>query len=202
MSRKFEDTKTYNAIRYKKQKDGSHKRVWETFNRTYLRKGLKLIHIGKDVWRIGRHKITGENKHQVIYGPDDKEYHLYGTDVEFINSKYSYDKDYMYYDSIGDRHMWCSARVNRDGNFAVDGKVKIYILTHILDQKENWCFDLSLVPPIGKLKVIYSNGTVKNIDFNGEFKDTFIRYGWVEKGSADAEKMGNMIPPFGYRIPK
>lgn len=202
MSRKFQDTKAYTVIRHKRQKDGSHKTVLQNVVRTNIRKGIKLIHIGKDVWRIGRHKVSGADKHQVIYGPNDKEYHLYGDDVDFVNSKYSDDKDYMYYDSFGDRHNWCSGRVNRDGNFAVDGKVKIYILTHILDEKENWCFDLSLVPSVGKLKVIYANGTVKNIDFDGEFKDTLIRYGWIEKGSAEAETKGTMIPAFGYRIPK
>jgi hypothetical protein len=193
MSRKYQDTKTYNAIRYKRQKDGSHKKVWEMFNRTYIRNGLKLIHIGKDVWRIGRHKVTGENKHQVIYGPDDKEYHLYGTDVEFVNTAGDFERI-----TEPNHTIW---RINRSENIALEARVKIYILTHILDQKENWSFDLSIVPPVGKLKVIYANGTVKNIDFDGEFKDTFIRYRWADILSAEAKDLGNMIPAFGYRIP-
>jgi len=194
MSRKFQDTKAYTVIRHKRQKDGSHKTVLQNVVRTDIRKGLKLIHIGNDVWRIGRHKITGENKHQVIYGPDDKEYHLYGTDVDFVNTAGNFERR-----TEPNHTIW---RINRSGNIVLEARVKIYILTHILDQKENWCFDLSLIPSAGKLKVIYSNGTVKNIDFNGEFKDTFIRYRWADILSAEAKDLGTMIPAFGYRIPK
>jgi hypothetical protein len=46
----------------------------------------------------------------------------------------------------------------------------MYILTSILDDRKSWCFDMTNAPEIGKLKVIYDNGTVKNIDFNGEFE--------------------------------
>ena len=47
--------------------------------------------------------------------------------------------------------------------------MKIYILTSILDDRDNWVFNLKKIPPVGKLKVILENGTVKNIDFNGQF---------------------------------
>jgi hypothetical protein len=193
MSRKYQDTETFFSLRRVRKLDGSFTTIKKQITRTTDRKGLKFVHIGEDVWRIGIHKVSGGNKHQVIYGPGNKEYHLYGTDVDFVNDRNVYKSC---------KRAYIPSRVNRNGNISLESRVKIYILTHILDQKENWSFDLSIVPPVGKLKVIYANGTVKNIDFDGEFKDTFIRYGWVEKGSADAEKMGNMIPAFGYRIPK
>jgi len=47
--------------------------------------------------------------------------------------------------------------------------VKIYILTSILDNKDNWCFDPNQIPESGPLKVICENGTVKNIEFTGKF---------------------------------
>jgi hypothetical protein len=82
----------------------------------------------KDSYKDGR-------KHQVIYGPDNKEHHLYDADVTYINTT-AHENEYGEYTSP----------VNRHGNTAHLPKVKIYILTHILDQKENWCFDLNKKP--------------------------------------------------------
>lgn len=161
---------------------------------TVMRNGIKIVHIGSDVWRIGRDKVINGKKHQVIYGPENKEFHLWDDDVDFVNKKGSFEPDCYYYDLSGVKHTYDSRRVIRDGNRALESKVKIYILTHILDNKENWVFDLSVIPEKGKLKIIYSNGTVKNIEFDGEFKDGFIPYKWDE-----TKTKGNMVAPFAYR---
>jgi len=52
-----------------------------------IRRGLKIVHIGEDVWRIGKEKhIKGKGLHQVIYGPN-KEYHLWDEDVKNLRMK-------------------------------------------------------------------------------------------------------------------
>lgn len=164
-------------------------------------KGVKTVHIGKDVWRIGRDSIVDGKKHQVIYGPDDKNYHLWESDVDFVNTKGTHEPDpYFINGMTGEKVMQEPRRVNRDGNKAFESKTKIYILTNILDKKENWCFDLTKIPANGKLKVIYANGTVKNVEFLGQFTDVFIPYRWVEdKEKAERESRGNYIQAFGYR---
>lgn len=123
-----------------------------------VRNGLKLIHIGEGVWRIGKEKRLKDGRlHQVIYSPNDKEFHIYDNDVNQLKTQLYDDGDNMFY-----RH-------SDYGNYADPSNVKIYILTSILDERSNWCFDLSNKPEPGKLKVIYSNGKVMNIDFNGEW---------------------------------
>ena len=123
-----------------------------------LRKGLKKVNIGDNVWLYGKQNyVTGKGLHMVIYGPNRKEYHVCGKDVTDLCKDESSD----HYD------YWGSC--NRNGNRAIQSKVKIYILTNILDKKENWCFDLNKIPESGSLKVMCENGTVKNIDFNGVF---------------------------------
>lgn len=168
-SRKYKDT--YSGI-------GLYKGRRVKYKYTKLRPGLKLVHIGEDVWRIGKNSMVGDPavQHQVIYGPDNKEYHLYGDDVEFVNR---------------DLGRSCGRRTgfNRGGNTSIQQMVKIYILTHILDSRANWCFDLNNLPEIGKLKVVYENGTVKNIEFDGEFK------------TIPNPKYSNWIlKPFAYRF--
>jgi hypothetical protein len=139
-----------------------------------IRRGLKIVHIGDGVWRIGREKQTDKGLHQVIYSPDGKEYDLYDIEVTRLHG----DDQHL---NFGDD----------DGNFSDEAKVKIYILTNILDNSDNWCFDLSIIPPVGKLKVIYNSGTVKNIDFNGTFeKNQILRNKWLKRE----------ITPVGYRI--
>lgn len=108
-------------------------------------RGLKIVHIGQDVWKIG--KVNKKTWHQVIYGPDNKEYHLDKSIIRRVEG-------------------YC---VNKHGNTADQSKVKIYILTEILDSVNNWEFDLNNVPTPGRLKVIYDNGTIKNIDFDGDW---------------------------------
>lgn len=139
-------------------------------------KGLNLIHIGTDVWRIGKVSMVNNPdkdssilkiSHRVIYSPiGNKEYHLYGKDADKFEVVSTYD---------GDR-------------YTDNGLVKIHILTNILDNADNWCFDLSKIPEIGKLKVIYENGTVRNIDFNGVFEPYIIKIVWK-----------STVKPIGYR---
>lgn len=126
--------------------------------RKVLNRGLKQVHIGDDVWLYGKQSyVTGKGLHMVIYGPNRKEYHVWGNDVKKLCLSYN------------EWDNWCYSSWGRDGNSAIQSKVKVYILTNILDEKENWCFDLSKIPDSGKLKVICENGTVKNIEFNGKF---------------------------------
>jgi len=139
-------------------------------------KGLVLVHIGEDVWRVGNMKfVPGKGKHRVIYGPDNKEHHVWGADAEFGAGKHPWYKDRGYGDS------------------ADPAVVKVYILTHILDDAENWNFDLHATPDLGMLiKVVYSNGSVMTHKHDGEIKDEVIklkRYGNIER----------TIKPIGWR---
>lgn len=177
--RKYKDTKT---IKFKNGR---------TMEQTKIRKGLKIVHIGKDVWKIGRNSIvtdpndaTKEIKHQIIYGPGRKEYHVYGSDVDLLHKEYTHD----FYSLGYDRESFGS-NVNKHGNKTIEGAVKIYILTTILDDKKNWNFDLNVIPEIGKLKVIYDNGTVKNIDFNGTFENI-----------KQLDRIYKIMYPVGYRV--
>jgi hypothetical protein len=89
--------------------------------------------------------------------------------------------------------------------------VKIYILTSILDDRDNWVFYLKKIPAVGKLKVILENGTVKNIDFNGQFnpqeivskrftiKEVDDRYYHYEKYPHSTRHFEEIV---GYRKPK
>ena len=154
-----------------------------------LNKGLKKVNIGYNIWLFGRqkHVTLPDNKnmkslHMVIYGPKNKEYHVWGKDVENM---------------INDDDYGNNGYVSRDGNKASEEKVKIYILTSILDENTNWCFDLTKIPNIGKLKVIYDNGTVKNIDFDGVFSEVeVVNQFWKNKHGINIEKK---ITPVGYR---
>jgi hypothetical protein len=130
------------------------RKTGELVTHTYLRDGIQIVHIGQDVWRIGRtnyvmNKATGkEERHVVIYGPDNKEYNVFGKDVDTFDSYFPSSKTRPQYNL---------------------GMVKVFILTQILDNVSNWCFDLTKIPSNNTLKVIYNNGTVKNIEFVGEF---------------------------------
>jgi hypothetical protein len=202
MGRKYEDKKEGYGYRYKRKKNGELVRVLEKKTYTVRRRGLKIVHIGEDVWRIGRDKVINGRKHQVIYGPDNKQYDLWNEAVDFVNTPGPNEPLSFWWKEDGTKHFQERHIINRNGCKAYESKVKIYILTHILDQKENWCFDLSKLPAVGKLKVIYANGTVKNIDFDGEFKDNFISWGWKDEDYKTAEEKGhgNFVPPFAYRI--
>ena len=143
-----------------------------------LNRGLKEVHIGDGVWLFGRQKhIKGKGMHMVVYGPDRKtEYHIWGEDVNDLVMDDDYGND---------------AYVNRDGNRAMESKVKIYILTTILDKRENWCFDLKVIPDAGPLKVVYENGTVKNIEFTGVFEAVQLK----KEGGYRYD-----VSPIAYRI--
>ena len=143
-----------------------------------LHRGLKKVHIGEGVWLFGRQKhVKGKGMHMVVYGPDRKtEYHIWGEDVNDLVIDDEYGND---------------GYVNRDGNRAAESKVKIYILTTILDKRENWCFDLKMIPETGQLKVIYENGTVKNIEFSGVFESMQLKKDWGYRYD---------VSPVAYRI--
>jgi len=145
-------------------------------------KGLVLIHLFNKVWRIGGIKIVDGKRHSIIYSPDDKEYHVWGKDVL---SFYSNPDD-------PDGHYF---------NKPDPARVKIYILTSILDERSKWCFDLKSKPEAGKLvKVVYNNGTIKNITFSGEWESIEIPHnyhiGYEKEGSLSDIK----VTPVCYRL--
>lgn len=196
MTRNYKDTKTVLG------------RKGLSFEFQKIRKGLKIVHIGSDVWRVGKigsmldpstrlekHGVPLYVQHQVIYGPDNKEYHLYGNDVHLTSLEF--DKSYESFD----RDQYKS-HVNRHGNISIESSVKIYILTSILDKRENWCFDLKQTPNIGKLKVICHNGTIKNIEFDGVFKDIEITSGHYinEKPLSSSKMYTKTVTPVAFRV--
>lgn len=161
-----------------------------------LNRGLKKVNIGEDVWLVGKQKhVPGKGMHCVIYGPDRKtEHHVWGKDVEWICTEIDPEWNAREF-----------ANVNRHGNRALEQKVKIYILTSILDNRENWCFDLEKVPAPGKLKVVYHNGTVKNIDFDGTFRPGELvskRFTWEPDNRYNmvAHTSMKFVNPVAYRL--
>jgi hypothetical protein len=123
------------------------------------RKGVTTVRLFHKVWKFGRPiNKKGKERHLVIYGPDDKEYHVYGKDVE--------DLLLVYYD------WYDEPELNKK---ASKTKVKNYILTRILD-KGNWCFDMDFGPKIGnRVKVLYEGSTVKWIDFKRNWDDSKMK---------------------------
>jgi len=117
-------------------------------------KGVQLIHLFNEVWRIGRVKNKiGKESHLVIYDPKDKEHHAYGKDIKWM----------LHHDVTCD-HM-STKRLNL-------GRVKAWILSNIIDDG-CWEYELNNIPEVGQpIKVIYENGTIKNINkFLGKWDD-------------------------------
>jgi len=156
---------------------------------TVLREGIKKVNIGNDVWTIGRKTIVDNIAHCVIYGPDNKQYHVWGTDA------------YLLYGS------YC----NRQGNTAIERLVKIYILTSILDDRDNWVFNLKNIPPVGKLKINNDFGYDLNVCFLNYYLDQTKALGWhaddsepIDQSNPIAvvslgEKRELWIKPFDYK---
>ena len=163
-------------MRHHTKEEVVYNRFWGRHEKvTTLAPGLKTVHIGTDVWLFGKQSHVKGLSHMVIYAPDRKtEHHVWGVSVDQMIPKMETEEYY---------------RANRHGNYADEAKVKIYILTAILDVHTNWCFDLSKVPPNGRLKVIYDNGTVKNIDFLAPFSAATIGKKYSKR----------VIRPVGYR---
>jgi len=160
---------------------------------TTYKKSFKKVHIGDDVWGCGKVNENYQDtrkKHMVIYGPNNTQHHIYDKDVIFLTTIIEPDVYNGILYGSENRTGYC----NKQGNYAIESKLKIFILTSILDNPKNWCFDLSIIPKNGKLKVIYNNGTVKNIEFNGMFVDEEIPYKW-SKGKQSKKT----VPAFGYR---
>jgi hypothetical protein len=81
--------------------------------RMILNKTLKG-HIGDDVWVYGRHKKLDNVLHMVIYGPNRKEYDVYGKDTNLLLL-------------IQTTMIW--GYCNRQGNRGIQAKLK-YISLH------------------------------------------------------------------------
>lgn len=154
-------------------------------------KKLKYVHIGNDVWSCGAINQSYQNVrgrlHMKIYGPNNKQYDVYDSDVKYITTEL--DEDGYIKDGT----------INRSGNYAIQEKLKIYILTSILDKRENWTFDLNIIPQADKLKIIYDNGTVKNIDFNGVFEPVTITKNYINGGIKEPYNT-KIIKPIAYRV--
>jgi hypothetical protein len=112
------------------------------------RKGLKFFSLFKQTWKVGR--FNEKDSHVVIYGPDDKEYHVYGNDAKGLRE-------------------YCESR---EEWFISKTKAKYYILTSILDERKNWCFDMNAKPNIGdKVKVLCEGATIRFISsFTGDWE--------------------------------
>jgi len=124
-------------------------------------KGLVLIHLFNRVWRIGGIKWVEGKRHSIIYSPEDKEYHVWGNDVV---SFYSNPDD-------PDGHFF---------NKPDPAKVKIYILTSILDKRENWSFDMKSNPKEGSnVKVIFENGKIAWIVFKEKWENGYEKIEWT-----------------------
>lgn len=151
-------------------------------------KGLVLIHLFNEVWRIGRARhVPGKGLHSVIYSPEDKEYHVWGEDVKSFYPQHNDDFD-LYYDS----------HVHRPD----PAKVKIYILTTIMDDRDMWCFDLSIKPKVGKeVKVIYDNGTIQIKPFTGEWEPISIPHNiHIDYEKYMTMKKPKKVKPVCFRI--
>jgi len=80
--------------------------------------------------------------------------------------------------------------------------LKIYILTNILDDVNKWEFDLNIIPNTETLKVIYNNGTVKNINFNGIFEPVEITKTFNNSNyHTETLPCKATVRPVAYRIP-
>lgn len=165
-----------------------------------VNKGLKIVHIGDDVWRVGRTNTVSDPtkkmvnvEHCVIYGPNRKEYHVYGNDINLLRTPTELNTSYK--EDIG-------SYSNKDGNDKIEASLKVYIMTSILDERKNWIFDIKNIPQPGKLKVIYNNGTVKNIDFDGIFKsETIDKIHYYNVDEEHQEKTYKKdIYPIGYKL--
>lgn len=127
------------------------------------RKGVTIIHLFNKEWRVGRlNQMKDGRNHIVIYSPEDAEFDLYGEDVFKICDDRSDSTKWESWLS------WGPPRIDQ-------AKAKIYILTSILDERENWCYDLNAKPMKDvSVKIVYHNGTIKRIKFSGEFENAEI----------------------------
>lgn len=181
------------------------------FNR--LRRGLKAVHLFGETWRIGKQKFIEtpphlrdihpreKISHCVIYGPDDKEYHLYGENVSFVTNTdpvYFPEYDWGGFGTAGQG-------LNRHGNCAIESKVKIYILSHILDDPKNWHrVDSKETVKPGRRKVICTNGTITEVDFDGEWKPLKIpRYSSRDRNDPNRKPYStSTVYPYMFRKEK
>lgn len=141
------------------------------------KKGVTLIHLFHEVWRTGKlNEKKDKPAHLVIYDPHDKQYDVYGEDA--LNLMSANTREYR-------------------GSMRVDpAKVKIYILSSILDKRENWSFDLSEKPIVNSMmKVIYDNGTIKTIKSSGNWDPEVI-----DRKYSEICGIEKTIYPVAYKI--
>ena len=120
-----------------------------------------IIHIRKKKWLCGKISFlqTRECYHMVLYSPQRKEYHFYDDEIQSFIA-------YPAQRQIGKR------RVRQRAYRIVDSiLIKIYIQTNILDSPDNWCYDLFKVPNNGRIEIMYSDGIIRKMDFNGVWKN-------------------------------
>jgi hypothetical protein len=139
---------------------------------------LKLIHLFNEIWKVGQYNYikdpsTGGKTlaHIVIYGPDDKEYHVYDEDAKYI-IRHSNNED------INDNDLYFNY-----GYYSIDlGRVKQYIIKNILFKHKHWNFIEKIPNKDSDILVLYDNGTIKNIKFQEEFQLQSIK---IEKKIRD-----------------
>lgn len=113
------------------------------------RRGVKTFNLFKQTWKAGRLvEKKGKPAHLVIYGPDDSEHHVYGENAKSLLSYSEYDDEF----------------------FLDKTKLKIYVITSILDERDNWCFDMFKSPNSGRVKVVFEDCTIQWIEnFSGDW---------------------------------
>ncbi len=127
-----------------------------------------------------------------------------GDDRYFLG-KYLYDKNTR----KGHRHLYKNGKIFKDiieedtilENLSHRDLLKIYILTNILDDVNNWELNLNIIPITETLKVIYDNGTVKNINFSGVFEQVKINRTHNNTQQERILPHEATVRPVAYRIP-
>lgn len=109
-------------------------------------KKVTKIHLFNEIWTCGSvntMKVV-RKEHVVIHSPSGKLFHVYGNDIDKLRSDY---REYL-----------------------IDpAKLKIYILSEILDGVQNYN-DIGKLPnPSSEINIIYDNGTIKRLVFTDEF---------------------------------
>jgi hypothetical protein len=153
----------------------NNKAMLSLFEDKFFIKGYRKtkVHIGSDVFIIGR----------LSFNKDKKEYH-----------RCLYKNGKLFKDIVGIYEI-LEQLTHRD-------LLKIYILTNVLDDINKWEFDLNTIPNTETLKVIYDNGTVKNINFNEVFEAIEITKTF-DNSNYLTETLPHkaIVRPVAYRIP-
>jgi hypothetical protein len=150
----------------------------------YNKDRIAKTHIGADCYSVGYMRCR---KHE----PDHRILYKNGRvikDITLLDILPQEDYSYLY------RRIILHNLIHRD-------LMKIYILTNVLDDVNNWVFDLSIIPTTDTLKVIYDNGTVKNINFKGVFEPIEIDRTHNNTQQERILPYKAIVKPIAYRIP-